>query len=104
MKTCCEWFRNTQANIGQKGFGILPFHDRRSGRRQFYLQARPYDPSQVKRLVGTGPEGLSFAVFVVTPLRFCPSCGTELAKLISKQTREFDAAAALIHDLDDMEG
>jgi hypothetical protein len=107
--TCCEWLKNMLATAGEQGTAVTAQRD--DDRRQFYIQARALTPWQAKtwaRLLHTEPwqtqmdplfrEENGSLVAVVTvmriPLSYCPSCGTNLTKLIKRQREEFDKLAS----------
>jgi len=104
--SCCEWLTNLLQRAGEQGTAVIARQD--DDVRQFYIQARSLTQWQAQtwqRLVHTEPwqtqldplfrdESGHLAAVVVSmrvPMLFCPHCGVDLAKLINRQRREFDA-------------
>ena len=89
---------NLASEPGEKGFSVLAL--RNGEDRRFYLQARPFDPDFVsKRDKDPSLKGVPIAVAMNVSIRYCPSCGTNLSKLIEQQRDSFDEFAASVRHL-----
>ena len=106
MKICCDPFTNLMNRAGQKGTSVIATSD--GSRRRFVLQARPFEPSVVRKYDYRKSQGMDSEwpeilddegrpVPVVTviqlPLHACPSCGCLLNTLIETASSEFDELA-----------
>jgi hypothetical protein len=91
----CPWFEMSLSNQGEKGFSVMPVRTE-LGHRRWYLVARPVDRDDAGDLSkrSAGLPAISVAIAMSLPLRFCPSCGTDLAEMIAADERAFDVLAA----------
>ena len=72
MKMCCQTFEGLTLNAGEKGFSIIPFH--KQDFLFFLLQYRSESTSVKEGIIKIADIGI----------KYCPFCGKELAKIISK--------------------
>lgn len=90
---CCAGFEAMLDAAGQRGLSVVAIEE--FGDRGFRLQARACDaadiPAVVKLLSSKRGEGGNIALVAQTGIRYCPSCGADLEKLINHWPEEFAA-------------
>jgi hypothetical protein len=97
MFPCCENFLNLAVNAAQKGISIVPRFF--AGERMFFIQARPFDDAGLAALKNIGvslageAKSVGVQIEMNLPINFCPSCGTNLMKIVKSDVREFDQLA-----------
>ena len=89
---CCQAFDNAINLRTMPGFAMVSIHERDSGARQFYIAYTPYELSKLvddEGLIVRSLEecpmcgGGGVAPVLFRRIRFCPSCGTDMARLSS---------------------
>jgi len=100
---CCDWFNLSVEYAGDKGITVAASY--KAGVRAFYLIARFFDPEIVEEfsrvdertgrtkwpaLIDNKGYPVPLTITMAKMVRFCPGCGANLERLISKKRPEFD--------------
>lgn len=95
MTYCCTAFQNLLACAGERGTAVLVGFDS-SGELWFHLQSRGIAFEDEPKLKPTDID-ITINIHAEMGLRYCPSCGRLLEKLL-KQHKDFYAKLAKEHE------
>lgn len=90
---CCPILASLAGDAGRRGLSVVAVGVE-AGTGHFAMQSRGCDAAAVESLQSQQGTGV-INILTQQALRFCPSCGTNLATWVSKHRESFDALALL---------